>query len=156
MSGRKARWLVPLSGLLALFLFTCVDPNHGTVARVVDGDTIVLADGRRVRYIGIDAPELETEGRPAECYAQEATEANRRLVAGKSVRLERDVSETDRFGRLLRYVYVNDTMADARLVEEGFAEARAYPPDAKYQADLERLEREAQAARRGLWGACQR
>lgn len=120
--------------------------SRATVLRVIDGDTIVLADGQRVRYIGIDTPEL---GPPEEYYAREATSANRQLVEGKEVALEKDTSETDRFGRLLRYVYVDSTFINAELVRQGYAQAVAYPPDIKYQSCLEAQEREA---RRGIWG----
>ncbi|NIM05287.1 MAG: hypothetical protein GTN65_06650, partial [Armatimonadetes bacterium] len=63
----------------------------------------------------------------------EAWQANRELVEGKEVRLERDVSETDRYGRLLRYVYVDDVLVNAELVKKGLAEVRSYPPDTRYQ-----------------------
>lgn len=124
------------------------------VVRVVDGDTIdVRLSGRevRVRYIGVDAPESVDPRRAVERFGREAAERNRQLVEGKTVRLEKDVSETDRFGRLLRYVWVDDRMVNAVLVEEGYARAVTYPPDVKYQDLLRRLEREARAAKRGLW-----
>lgn len=122
--------------------------SRATVLRVIDGDTIVLADGQRVRYIGIDTPEL---GPPEEYYAREATSANRQLVEGKEVALEKDTSETDRFGRLLRYVYVDGTFVNAELVWQGYAEAVAHPPDIEYQSCLKTLERKARGAGRGIW-----
>lgn len=121
------------------------------VIRVVDGDTIrVQLDGREVavRYIGIDTPEL---GSRTERFGREATERNRQLVEGKRVRLEKDVSEADRFGRLLRYVWVGDRMVNAVLVEEGYANAVSYPPDVKYHEMLRERERAAREAKRGLW-----
>ncbi|MBI2846634.1 MAG: thermonuclease family protein [Chloroflexi bacterium] len=118
------------------------------VARVVDGDTIVLQDGSRVRYVGLDTPEI---GEKAEFYGQEATETNRRLVEGRQVRLERDVSDKDRYGRFLRYVYSDGILVNAELVREGYARAVSYPPDIRYQKCLEGLEEEARAARRGIW-----
>lgn len=121
--------------------------ERGTVITVIDGDTIDvrLADGAvyRVRYIGIDTPE-----RDQVCY-REATAANRALVAGQTVTLRRDTSNTDQYGRLLRYVYVGDTFVNARLVAEGWAEAVVYPPDTAYAARFRALEAEAAAARRG-------
>lgn len=125
------------------------------VARVFDGDSVQLGSGHGLRYIGIDAPETQHDRRTAECFADEAAARNRELVEGSTVRLERDVSNTDRYGRLLRHVYVGDTFVNETLVREGYARARAYPPDTKYQAVLRAAEVEARAARRGLWGmAC--
>lgn len=123
---------------------------HARVVRVIDGDTIVLEGGQRVRYIGVDTPEL-SDG--VEFLAHEAREANRGFVEGRIVSLEKDYSETDRFGRLLRYVYVDSTFVNAELVRMGYAEAKAYPPDTKYQSCLEALEREAREAGTGIWGA---
>jgi micrococcal nuclease len=77
-----------------------------TVLRVVDGDTIELRDGRLLRYIGIDTRRPWTPGQPVGGYAKQASDRNKALVEGKTVSLEKDVSETDRFGRLLRYVYL--------------------------------------------------
>ena len=118
------------------------------VTRVIDGDTIVIQGGYRVRYIGIDTPEIHPE---TEAFGIKAWQANRQLVEGKQVRLERDVSETDKYGRLLRYVYVDDTMVNAELVRQGLARVKAYPPDTKYQGYLEELEAEAKSEGRGMW-----
>ena len=101
-----------------------------------------------MRYIGIDTPEVHPE---LEALGLEAWEANRELVAGKIVYLERDVSEVDKYGRLLRYVYVDDTFVNAELVKQGLAYAYAYPPDTKHQDYLEKLEQEARQAGRGMW-----
>jgi micrococcal nuclease len=120
------------------------------VARVVDGDTIDVAiDGRvrRVRYIGVDTPE---RGRP---LFSEATDANRRLLES-SVMLEQDVSETDRYGRLLRYVWTEaGFMVNAELVRQGFARTVTYPPDVRYVDCFLALQRQAREAGRGLWHA---
>jgi len=115
---------------------------------VVDGDTITVEGGYRVRYIGIDTPEIYPE---VEAFGMEAWQANRRLVEGKEVRLERDVSETDKYGRLLRYVYVDGVVVNAELVKQGRARAKAYPPDTKYQDYLQKMEAEAREAGRGMW-----
>src|SRR4030042_2567140 len=84
--------------------------NEGIlVTRVIDGDTIEIEGGQKVRYIGIDTPE-KVDPRPSvQCYGKEAAAKNKELVEGKRVRLEKDVSETDKYGRLLRYVFVGDT-----------------------------------------------
>jgi len=122
--------------------------EQATVTRVIDGDTIdVRLNGRteRVRYIGINTPE-----RDEVCY-EAATAANAALVSGKQVTLVRDVSETDSYGRLLRYVYVGDVFVNAEMVAGGYAESRAYPPDTRQPMYLDSLERAAKAAGRGCY-----
>lgn len=119
------------------------------VERVVDGDSIeIMLDGRRfdLRYIGIDAPEI---GMP---YSNESAELNQQMVEGQIVELERDVSDTDKYGRLLRYVYLLDgTMVNSELVRLGYALALAYPPDTKYQEAINSFEEEAKEKGLGLW-----
>jgi micrococcal nuclease len=88
-----------------------------------------------------------------EPYGHEASERNRQLVEGKTVYLEKDVSETDRYGRLLRYVYVGDTMVKAVLVQEGYAQDATFPPDVRHAEEFLKLEREARDEGRGLWAA---
>lgn len=106
------------------------------VVRVVDGDTIrVLIDGveERVRYIGIDAPELSHPTRGLEPFGPEAAAFNEQLAGGRRLCLERDVSDRDRFGRLLRYAWLEDgTMVNVRLLEAGLARVVTFPPDVKY------------------------
>jgi micrococcal nuclease len=134
--------------LFLLFTGCASPPQTVEVTRVIDGDTIVIEGGYRVRYIGIDTPEIYPE---VEAFGIEAWQVNRQLVEGKEVRLERDISEVDKYGRLLRYVYVDDIFVNAELVRLGLAEAKAYPPDIKYQDYLEQMEREAKLAGRGMW-----
>jgi micrococcal nuclease len=125
------------------------------VTRVIDGDTIeVDIDGQEfdVRYIGIDTPESVDPRRPVECFGEEAAEYNRDLVDGKIVGLEKDVSETDDFGRLLRYVWLDGFLVNARLVTDGHALAVTYPPDVRYAELFAQLQAEAREAGRGLWG----
>jgi endonuclease YncB( thermonuclease family) len=125
-----------------------VTVGEATVVRVIDGDTIDVSIGDkvyRVRYIGMNAPEI---GKP---YYQEATDKNKELVEGKTVLLVKDISETDKYGRLLRYVYVGDLFVDAELVRLGYAPATPYPPDVKYEAYLKSLEEQAKAANLGMW-----
>ena len=115
------------------------------VQRVIDGDTVVLANGDRVRYIGMDTPER------GERLFDEATEYNRRLVEGRRVRLMKDESDKDRFGRLLRYVLAGDILVNAELVREGLAEAKRYKPDVKFADCFDALMQEARDNKRGLW-----
>lgn len=125
------------------------------VKRVVDGDTIELTDGRKLRYIGIDTPETVDPNRPSGCFGKEASNKNKELVENKEIELEKDVSETDKFGRLLRYVYLTDTeMVNEKMVRDGYAFARTYPPDVKYQEKLRQAEADARTNNRGLWASC--
>lgn len=129
---------------------------QAVVVRVVDGDTIAVRLGARVekvRYIGVNTPELARSGRDDQPGARPAHESNRRLVEGRRVRLELDVQARDRYGRLLAYVWVGDTMINAELVRLGMAQVMTVPPNVRHQALLLRLERAARAARRGLWGS---
>ncbi len=130
---------------------------RATVVRVVDGDTIVVrVDGReqRVRYIGVNTPESVDPRREVQCFGREAASRNRELVAGKTIWLEKDVSETDRFGRLLRYVWVEGKLVNAELLSAGYARATTYPPDVRHAEEFGALEREARESGRGLWGQC--
>lgn len=122
------------------------------VVRVIDGDTIILENGKTVRYIGIDTPELRTKKGKPECYAYEAKKKNEALVLGKKVRLEKDVSETDKYGRLLRYVYVDGVFVNEYLVKEGYATVLTYPPDVAYANLFLVAQQDARENNRGLWG----
>lgn len=132
------------------------------VIRVVDGDTIEVEGKKTVRYIGINAPETKHPVKKVECYGKEASKENGRLVAGKYVRLEKDVSETDKYGRLLRYVWAYDTpeatgggvFVNDALVREGYAQVSTYPPDVKYTPLFIEAQREARTENRGLWASC--
>jgi micrococcal nuclease len=121
------------------------------VTRVIDGDTIEIEGGDKVRYIGIDTPETKHPSKPVGCYGKEAEVKNRELVEGQKVRLEKDVSETDKYGRLLRYVYLDEVMINEFLVKEGYAQASSYPPDIKHQDQFNDVERQAREEERGLW-----
>jgi micrococcal nuclease len=126
------------------------------VVEVVDGDTIkveIEGDVCTVRYIGIDCPETRHPSEPVGWMGPEATEANRQLVGGQVVYLERDVSETDQYGRLLRYVFLADGLfVNAELVRLGYAQTSTYPPDVRYADLFLEMQQEAREAARGLWG----
>jgi len=121
------------------------------VIRVIDGDTIEIEGGAKVRYIGIDTPEIST---PVDCFGREAQEKNKELVEGKQVRLEKDISETDRYGRLLRYVYLGDLFVNRELVALGFAQVSTYPPDVEFQQEFLSAQQSAREANLGLWSSC--
>jgi endonuclease YncB( thermonuclease family) len=122
------------------------------VKRVVDGDTIELESGEKVRYIGINTPESVKVNSPVECFGKEANEKNKALVEGKIVRLEKDVSEKDKYGRLLRFVYLEDGIfVNDVLVREGYARVSTFPPDVRFAEQFKLAEREARDNKRGLW-----
>ncbi len=126
--------------------------EQARIVRVVDGDTVELEGGKILRYIGIDTPETKHPGKQVECYGQEAYKKNVSLVGGRMVELEKDLSEVDRYGRLLRYVYVDGSMVNEVLVRDGFAQAVSFPPDVVYQEKLRSAEQKARQAKLGLWG----
>lgn len=116
-----------------------------TVIRVLDGDTIELEDGRRVRYIGINAPEKD------QCFGEKAVQANKELALGKQVRLETDVQQFDKYGRTLAYVFVRNKLINEELVRTGFVKTATYPPNVKYQQRFRQAEDTARKNQKGLW-----
>ncbi|MDQ3238980.1 MAG: thermonuclease family protein [bacterium] len=125
--------------------------QHARVRRVIDGDTIEIENGVTVRYIGIDTPESVKPGSSIQCYGKEASVKNTALVLNQEIEMEKDVSETDRFGRLLRYVFVGAIFVNQQLIEEGFAYASTYPPDVKYRELFSEAQVNAQKNMSGLW-----
>lgn len=136
--------------------------EEATVVSVVDGDTIVVdINGVQefVRLIGIDAPEhssieggIEVEH---ECYAREATQKATELMLTKHVHLVRDVENRDKYNRLLRHVYVDETLVGEELVRDGYARTLTIPPNTRHKDLLHEAQGSAQASDRGLWGACE-
>jgi micrococcal nuclease len=153
----RLRLAVPL--LLVLALATTAwgavpRSLEGVVVRVVDGDTIHvrIAEGvEKVRYIGVNTPEVHHPRLHEQPGGREAWDVNRRLVAGRRVRLELDVQARDRYGRLLAYVWVGETMVNAELVSRGYAQVMTVPPNVRYQSLFVRLQRSAREGGRGLW-----
>ena len=135
------------------------------VDRVVDGDTLKLADNRRVRLIGIDTPEMhdsEKLYRDSRRSGQDAAaikalgrrshQFTKGLVEGKTIRLEFDVEKKDKYGRLLAYAYLADgTFVNAQIIKEGYASVMTYPPNVKHAEEFLRLYRQARDDRAGLW-----
>jgi micrococcal nuclease len=128
--------------------------RQAKVVAVLDGDTIIISGGEKVRYAGLNSPESHHPDKLPEYCGQEAFEANRRLVVGKTVRLEFDERRRDKYGRLLAYVYVDGLMVNAELIRQGYAQVSTYKDNQRYHAEFERLQRSAIAMRRGLWGGC--
>jgi len=146
------RLLDALPLLVLTTALACPPAGEYRVVRVIDGDTIVLENDERVRYIGIDSPELGKGDGSEVRLADEAREFNRGLVEEKRVRLEFDEKQRDRYGRLLAYVYLGDLMVNEELVRSGLARARDYPPNLRYRERFEKAEGEAKERGLGLWG----
>jgi micrococcal nuclease len=144
------------AALAAAFLFLAVLPagasEQARVRHVIDGDTVVLENGEHVRLIGINAPEYTPWKNRIEPYGYESTVYLKRLLEGKTVRIEADVEKKDRYRRTLAYLWLTDgQMVNRLLVREGMARARYYRPNGAHRAELEADEREASSAGRGLW-----
>jgi len=122
------------------------------VFRIDDGDTIVLADGRRVRYIGINTPEIGHDGQDSEPFARKAKAFNRHLVEDRRVRLEFDCEKTDRYGRLLAYLFLEDgVFVNKTVVAAGYAYVLYRHPNDRYTDVLLQAQREAMRLRKGIW-----
>ena len=137
-----------------------------TVKYIIDGDTIILSNGEKVRYTSIDTPER------GQCWYRQAKRMNQDLVSGREVMLEKDISDRDKYERLLRYVYVggkngmlgnkstleefnNVKFVNMELVKAGLARVKEYKPDLKYLEELEEAESYAKQNKIGLWGGCE-
>ena len=160
---RKRKFLISaFLGALLFFTYTgCssrTDSSGGFyyVARIVDGDTVELNTGEKLRYIGIDT--AETREKVAgewiynpEDYAEEAKELNEGLVKGKRVRIEFDVDRKDKYGRLLGYVFVDNKFVNEELLAEGLAFLYTYPPNVRYVERLVAAQKKARRLARGFW-----
>ena len=156
----------------ATFAFEPGGYEEASVEKVIDGDTITVRIVRRVegpgagsasvgeahdvRLLGIDTPETVKPDSPVECFGRESSAATKALLDGETVRLVSDVENVDAYGRLLRYVYIGDEMANARLVSNGYASVHTYPPNVRHAELFVELQRHARENERGLWspGTC--
>lgn len=126
------------------------------VAHVIDGDTIELINGQRIRYIGIDTPEEFDERKPVQCFAVAAAEKNREWVEGKMITFHKDVSPTDKYNRLLGFIYLPDgTFVNLELVKQGYGFAYPYAPDISKSEQFRQAEEYARTNKLGLWSGCQ-
>jgi len=140
-----------------------IDGEVAFVTKVVDGDTIQVNMNEEIftiRYIGVDTPETVDPRRPVGCFGKEASNENKSLVEGKTVILQKDISETDKYNRLLRYVFLpldeNKVLfVNDYLVREGLANVSTYPPDVKYDQQFLEAQRQAKENGAGLWGRCE-
>jgi micrococcal nuclease len=129
-------------------------PTEAVVARVVDGDTVELESGERVRYLLVDTPEIT--GGKNDCFGAEARDFNRELVEGKSITLSYDVECEDRYGRLLAYVELEGRDVNRLLVDRGYACVLHIPPNGEERSsEFQSAEAAAEAGQVGLWGACE-
>ncbi|MBW1850225.1 MAG: thermonuclease family protein, partial [Deltaproteobacteria bacterium] len=123
-----------------------------TVRHVNDGDTVVLADGVHVRYIGINTPEISHKDQTAEPYGYAAKKFNERMVLSKKVRLAYDVERHDQYGRLLAYVFLEDgTCVNSALLKEGLAYYLPRKPNMRYDDLFHRLQQDAMSNHTGMW-----
>jgi len=165
---------VLLVAAILLFAGLRILPSHAKAvpvsekafaARVVDGDTVKLSDGRRIRLIGVDTPELHysdkllrdsnrthKDVKEIQAMGERAAAFTRQLCEGKPVKLESDVRKLDKYGRSLAYIYLEDgTFVNAKIIEEGYAQVMTIPPNVKYADYFLKLQRQARDARKGLW-----
>jgi endonuclease YncB( thermonuclease family) len=134
-------------------VFSFSNEKIARVRFVYDGDTILLSSGEKVRYLGIDAPELDPEGKGHEFMALQARRFNINMVKGKLVRLEFDREKRDRYGRLLAYVYLVETgqMVNVLLLKNGLAHVLLKEPNLKYRRLFIKMQREAMKRKIGIW-----
>jgi micrococcal nuclease len=137
---KKFRLILPA---IVFFFLACVRTEK--VTEVIDGDTFKIETGQPVRLLGINAPEINDPG------GDIAKDMLFSMVMGKDVRLERDVTDKDDYGRLLRYAFVDGDFVNAEMIRMGYAELRFYPPDTLYHGELRELEKIAIRNRQGLW-----
>lgn len=129
------------------------------VTKVIDGDTIEIEGGEKVRYLGVDTPETKDPRKPVQCFGKEASNRNKNLVEGKRVFLEKDVTETDKYNRLLRFVYLpledgTRLFVNDYLIREGYGHVLTIPPDVKYSEQFLDAQRKAREQKKGLWEKC--
>jgi micrococcal nuclease len=150
--------IVILGICAAAYVYTGDKIEYGKptkVAYVIDGDTIILANEKHLRYIGVDTPEEVDPRKPVQCFAREAAARNKELVYGKSILFYKDVSIRDQYGRLLGFVYDGSgTLINEELVREGYAFAYSFPPDISKSDEFKAAEADARDHHRGLWGVC--
>jgi endonuclease YncB( thermonuclease family) len=140
--------------IIVFLLFICHSEGDSrySVRWVEDGDTIVLADDRHIRYIGINAPEIEHDDQKAEPYGYEAKQFNEKLISSRKVRLEFDRERIDQYGRLLAYVFLEDnTLVNQAMIENGYAHCLPKKPNDRYETAFLKAQRRAMTKRLGIW-----
>lgn len=129
------------------------------IEKVIDGDTFIIQGGDTVRMVGIDTPETLDPKRPVGCFGKEASNESKNLLTGKNVILQKDISDTDKYGRLLRLVFL--PLEDGRilfvndyLIRQGFAKNYEYKPDLKFSERFKEAQNQAEQENKGLWNKC--
>lgn len=175
---REIKLIYAFAALITSLLYfglksvSCEKPSHDkneffSVARVIDGDTLKLSNGEKIRLIGIDTPEkyygkkllrdARRDGkdiRTIQGMGSKASKFVKEIIGNKRVRLEFDAEKRDRYGRVLAYVYLDDgTFLNAKIVEEGYAQVFTVPPNVKYADRFLELQREARKNKKGLWSS---
>jgi len=141
-----------LAIFFVLILCSACDAQWHYVRWVIDGDSIVLDNGQKVRYLGINAPEIAHEQKPGEPFGKEALHYNIHLVKGKQVRIETDIEPYDRYGRLLGYVFLKDgTFINLEMVKAGYAHVLFLKPHLRYAKKLLAAQQEAMQAKKNIW-----
>jgi micrococcal nuclease len=149
-SNLSKAWILILL-IIPFFLAPTFANDLLRVKRVIDGDTLLLANGERVRLIGVDTPETKHPQKPVQRFGKEAYLFTKRMVEGKEVRLEFDWQKRDKYGRLLAYVYLSDGIfLNAEIIKQGYGFAYTRFPF-KYLEEFRQYEREARENKRGLW-----
>ena len=146
--GVGHRWILAIVFVLAVVLLVIVfHPSFRGVGvkEVTDGDTIVLRNGEKVRYIGIDTPERDNP------FFREASQANQQMLEGGRIKLEYDRDRRDRYGRLLAYVWADTLLINAELIKMGMASVYLFAPNLKYRDRFIALQREARQRGEGIW-----
>jgi micrococcal nuclease len=165
IARRRQTWTWSVPAIIVVALLTAffnpadqaiTQGDFDVVERVVDGDTLLLQSGERVRLIGVDTPETKHPKKPVEYFGKEASAFTRRMVEGKRVRLEFDQANVarghkDRYGRTLAYVFLEDgTLLNAEILKQGYGHAYTQFPFSRME-EFRQLEREAREQGRGLW-----
>jgi micrococcal nuclease len=153
------RWTFDVRcSILLIFLILLTNAGYSsaetlyTVQWVNDGDTIILTNGKRVRYIGIDAPEIDHDKQGAQPFGHAAKTFNKQMVLNRKIRIDFDLERQDRYGRLLAYIFLPDGIfLNEHMLQNGYAFFLFRKPNLKYNQRLLKAQQEAMKARKGLW-----
>jgi micrococcal nuclease len=158
-----SQFTTSLPNIIPTKSFSAGDVEKAKIRNVVDGDTVTLEDGRKIRFLYIDTPETVKENTPVMCFGPEASTMTKKLLEGKQVWLRSDKEKADQYGRDLRLIFLAGDNTDlpersinAILVKGGFARARFYKPNYMYQNEFKQYETEAKSKNLGVWSNCKR